>query len=417
MAGIDAGSAALGRRAAFAFTKTEAAQAMREALRLAGLEGCVLFSTCNRTELWCCREDGAPLDPAALLCRLKGLPAEEYDGLLTVRREGEAVSHLFETACGLQSQIFGEDQILAQVKDAVAAARAAGTAGKTLGRLFQCAVSCAKKVKTRVMFPSGGASVAQAAAKTLRELCGGLRGRRCLVVGNGAMGRDMAETLIAAGAEVVMTLRQYKHGVCAVPQGCGTVLYDGRFEALQEAEIAVSATTSPHFTLRAEPVAKVCAKAPGSRVFLDLAVPRDIEPAVGELPGCRLLTIDDIPCGVRQEERALAVERCREIIAAEIEEFGRLREAQRLYPVIRELSGRLADAFAGQLEERLVKAGLPAEQREELLELAKNLANDNAEKTLYAFRDWLEEDRAAAEAAEKPAGAEEPAGSVPRAVL
>ena len=135
------------------------------------------------------------------------------------RRGEEAVRYLFELSCGLHSKVFGEDQIITQVKDALALARQAGAADTVLEKLFQGAVTAAKKVKTQLHLTAVSRSVAQKAADLLTERLGPLEGVPCLVIGNGEMGQLMARELVARGADVTMTLRQYKRGDVLIPPG------------------------------------------------------------------------------------------------------------------------------------------------------------------------------------------------------
>lgn len=391
MAGVDFGKAALEQREALAFTKTQAVSGMHEALRQPGVAGCVIYSTCNRTELWLCAEDSSEADPRGLLCALKGVGEKQFFRVLTQRRGAAAVRHLFETACGLHSRIWGEDQIITQVRDAAQLAVNEGTAGKILGKLFQTAVTCAKKVKTQVRFSAGGSSVATAAVARCEELRGPVKGLRCLVIGSGNMGFLAARALISAGAEVEMTLRRYKYGVSAVPEHCGAVPYDDRMEKIADADLVFSATASPHYTLRSVPVGDICAKNPKPRIFVDLAVPRDMESAIGEIPGCRLLTIDDIPCGVREEERARTEARCRQIIGHYIGEFEKQLLAWSSLPAIRNLSEELAAALERALVKELEQTGLSTEQRLQFGKTAKELIRKKAGGTLFAFRDWMAE--------------------------
>jgi glutamyl-tRNA reductase len=391
MAGIDYDSAGLEQREAFAFTKVQAAQAMRSVMQLPGMKGCVVYSTCNRTELWLCPEKYGQTDPAGLLCLLKKLPEADFTDIITVRAGGEAVEHLFETACGLRSRIWGEDQIITQVKEALRSSMAEGAAGRVLGKLFQAAVTCAKKIKTQVHFTSGGSSVAAAAAEKLKEICGGMEGRRCLVIGNGNMGFHMAQELTACGAEVTITLRQYKYGTGMIPGSCGAVAYDDRLAEVGTADIIISATSSPHYTLYYEQVAAACAAKPKQRIFIDLAVPRDMDPRIAGIPDSTLLTIDDIPCRVRTEEKTFIEAECRKIIAHYISEFDKQLAAWHSLPAIQSLAGEFEHTLVKELEKELVRRKVPKEQQENIIEFTQTLVKENACKMLFTFRDWMEE--------------------------
>ena len=270
MAGIDA-SAPFEEREKLSLVRGQV-QAMLP--RIAEQTGCaaVLLATCSRTELYLHAEGERALpDPAEALCRAAGVAASAF----VTRREGaDAGRHLMHVAAGMQSQIFGDDQIVSQVKDAVALAREAKTTDAVLDTLFRRAVTAGKRVRTETRLTGVPASAAEVGVRRAERFFGSLAGRRAVVIGNGEMGRLAARALVRAGSEVTVTLRTYRHGETLVPQGCGTVPYDRRLDAIEGADLVVSATTSPHFTLTAAQMQTLLCP---PRLLLDLAMPRDIE--------------------------------------------------------------------------------------------------------------------------------------------
>ena len=270
MAGIDA-SAPFEEREKLSLVRGQV-QAMLP--RIAEQTGCaaVLLATCSRTELYLHAEGERALpDPAEELCRAAGVAASAF----VTRREGaDAVRHLMHVAAGMQSQIFGDDQIVSQVKDAVALAREAKTTDAVLDTLFRRAVTAGKRVRTETRLTGVPASAAEVGVRRAERFFGSLAGHRAVVIGNGEMGRLAARALVRAGSEVTVTLRTYRHGETLVPQGCGTVPYDRRLDAIEGADLVVSATTSPHFTLTAAQMQTLLCP---PRLLLDLAMPRDIE--------------------------------------------------------------------------------------------------------------------------------------------
>ena len=270
MAGIDA-SAPFEEREKLSLVRGQV-QAMLP--RIAEQTGCaaVLLATCSRTELYLHAEGERALpDPAEALCRAAGVAASAF---VTQREGADAVRHLMHVAAGMQSQIFGDDQIVSQVKDAVALAREAKTTDAVLDTLFRRAVTAGKRVRTETRLTGVPASAAEVGVRRAECFFGSLAGRRAVVIGNGEMGRLAARALVRAGSEVTVTLRTYRHGETLVPQGCGTVPYDRRLDAIEGADLVVSATTSPHFTLTAEQMQTLLCP---PRLLLDLAMPRDIE--------------------------------------------------------------------------------------------------------------------------------------------
>ena len=301
MAGLD-WHVPIGVRERLSFPRGRVVELDRRIRENPGVEGCALLSTCNRTELYLSCADGAAPDPAALLCAAAGVDCAPFAAYFTRSAGEEAARRLMEVAGGLRSQIWGEDQILTQVKGAIAAAREAGAADGVLETLFRDAAAAGKELKTRVRLTGVPRSAASRAVERLGRDLGGLSGRRALVIGNGEMGRLAAALLVEAGCAVTVTLRSYHHGQTVVPAGCAVVPYEDRGRALEGMDLLLSATTSPHYTLTA---AQLRAAARPPRLLADLAIPRDIEPEVGELPGVTLYNVDDL--GV-EAERAIPPE-------------------------------------------------------------------------------------------------------------
>ncbi len=176
----------------------------------------MLLSTCNRTELYLSCASGAEPEPGRC-CARRRAALRPFAGAFVTRTGEEAARHLMEVAGGLRSQIWGEDQILTQVK-AAAAAREAGTADGVLEILFRNAAAAGKEIKTKVPSPECPPA-AQSAVERLARDAGGLEGKRALVIGNGEMGRLSAALLHRLGCAVTVTLRTYRHGETVVPAG------------------------------------------------------------------------------------------------------------------------------------------------------------------------------------------------------
>jgi glutamyl-tRNA reductase len=280
MSGIDHRTAGVAQREHYALS----AARQRRVLAVAGenpeILGALVLSTCSRTEIYLSLKENASVDPFSLI-GAENDPHESLSGR-------ECFYHLVQTASGALSRIFGEDQIIAQVKDAVAFAREQRALDNVLEVFFRTGVACAKQIKTELRFPGGGANIAGAAAEVLRSE---KNIRAVLVIGSGEIGRMAAQSLSAAGCEVTMTLRQYAGSQVSAPPGVKVIPYEERYERLSAFDAVLSATKSPHCTVLRE---KLDGISPMPRVFLDLAVPRDIDPAVGELPGVTLYDVDSV---------------------------------------------------------------------------------------------------------------------------
>lgn len=313
MASLDYHLADLTMREKFSFTSQKAAEEMLRIRGLPGVTGVILLATCNRTELYLSLEDENAPFPSALLSAYAGVKGSfiEASGLGAAR-------HLMEVACGLRSMILCEDQIITQVRNAAAAARKLQVSSPELETMFRFAVTAAKKAKTTVQIKAVPRSSADRAVELLDAYFGGLSGRRGLVIGNGEMGRLCAEKLAAMGCETAVTLRSYHHGQTVVPFGCRTVPYEARARAMELVDFVVSATLSPHYTVTRTMAASLSHR---PELFVDLALPRDVDPEIAEL-GIRYLNIDDmVTAEEQQQQNAGAVAQIQEIIAAQLEQF------------------------------------------------------------------------------------------------
>ena len=298
-----------------------------------GASGVVLLATCNRTELWVSfdgveaparlvDEQGTPqLDDPLLqaFCDMFMVDSESYARYLVCRSGDDAVAHLFQVACGLRSAIMAEDQIVSQVKQAIAYAREIDVADSILEVLFRQAITAAKSVKSGVRFTRAYATAVDQAIELLEQEGVDLAKTRCMVIGNGEYGRLASSALVSRGADVLVTVRQYTHGTVKVPQGCTGIPYADRYKHIKKCGVVMSATTSPHYTLDLDRFLDIW---DGDRVMrlFDLAIPCDIDPNISKLPGCILRTIDDFSTQVGSEN-AQAIASARRMLEAGMAEF------------------------------------------------------------------------------------------------
>ena len=337
MIGTDHGLASAEVRSAFTLPAEVREAVLSLARAKLGASGVVLLATCNRTELWV-SFDGVeaparfvddtgvpqPDDPLMqVLADMHMLDAREYAPYFVCRSGEQAVDHLFSVACGLRSAIVAEDQIVSQVKQAIAYSREIDVADSVLEVLFREAVTAAKRVKSSVRFTRAYATAVDQAVALLEKDGVDLGKATCMVIGNGEYGRLASSALVERGAEVLVTVRQYTHGQVKVPSGCTGVPYADRYEHLARCQVVMSATTSPHFTLEREPFAAACSAEGGMpreiRLF-DLAIPSDIDPAIANVPGCILRNIDDYATQIGSEN-AQAIAKARRILATGMADF------------------------------------------------------------------------------------------------
>jgi glutamyl-tRNA reductase len=303
----------------------------------------VVLSTCNRTEIYLL--GGDPDDARRELEERSGLGLE---GVLARWDDGEAVSHLFRVAAGLDSLVPGESQILGQVRGAYESARTRGATGALLNRLFEDALRAGKRVRTEAKLHELPESVASSAVELgVREL-GGAEGKRALLFGAGKMSELAARNLRERGAEVVIASRTLESAQdLAERVGGSAAAFDAVAVELPEADLVISATRCPYPILHAEAVR------PREKplVLVDVAVPRDLDPAIGELEGCTLFDIDALGEGLvgREED----VREAEAIVAEEAARFAEWRRSRDAAEAIRDLRTRAEEIRS----EELARAG------------------------------------------------------------
>lgn len=344
MVGIDHQRASVEYREQFALTKSKCVNAMKQIMETENIEGCIVISTCNRTEVWISHKPDFNIQLGKILCSLnniKELDYEVYKELFVERNGKEAVSHLFELASGIKSKVFGEDQIITQVKEALSLSRENYCTDNVLEVLFRTAVTAAKKVKSDISFTRASGSAIEEAVKRLKSSGINLSGKSCMVIGNGQMGKLSATALLNEGADVTVTVRQYKSGLVDIPKGCNRISYSERMNFIKNCDIVISATASPNYTIKYEDLKNTLYKK--NLILIDLAVPRDIESEVRELTDICLYDIDDfknefIDSALRDE-----LLEAKEILHKYEEEFIMWYECKDIIPTVREISESAAN--------------------------------------------------------------------------
>jgi glutamyl-tRNA reductase len=348
------------------------AEAGALAAAVAGEGEAVALSTCNRTELYLVDVDPDAAEARALgaLADRAGLETVELgDAVYTVRDETAAV-HLFRVAAGLDSLIPGEAQILGQVRAAYEAACETDAVGPTLHRLFGQALRVGRRVRTETAIAENPASVSSAAADLAARLLGDLHGRRVLVIGAGKMADLAAVNLVARGAESVVVANRSRESAerLAARFGGRAVGLDALDEELAHADVVVASTSSEGQVLGAEQVARALGGRDGRQIsFIDIAVPRDLDPAIGELENCHLYDIDDLQRVVdasvagRREEAV----RAEAIVAEEGERFLEWWRSLDVVPAIALLRARAEEIRQAELEraEKRLSSLSPSERR------------------------------------------------------
>ena len=389
MVGIDHSRAGIDVRSIFSFTKKGIESAFEYVKTLKGVEGCIILSTCNRMELWISIKEDAEVSLVSELCSIKKVSEEKYEKYFVCRDGREAVSHLFRLSCGLESRILGEDQIITQVKEAQSFAREHYMTDNVLEVLFRMAVTAGKKVKTEVVLSTASQSVIHQALEVLGEQGYDVAGKKCMVIGNGAMGRLTASTLQQHGADVTVTVRQYRSGIVDIPPECKRINYGDRMELFKQCDLVVSATSSPNYTLRADEVRAASTDHP--MTLIDLAVPRDIEPSVAEIPNIAVYDIDYFQVDVRSDRVKENIARAEGILLEQEQEFFDWYEGRDVIARIQKLKELAARDLDLRLTKVLKDLPLGQVQEQELEAQIDGAASRMMNKLLFGLRDEISE--------------------------
>jgi glutamyl-tRNA reductase len=301
----------------------------------------VCLSTCNRTELYL-----AGVDESAAVAALERIAGEPLDGVLYRLHEDAAALHLFRVAAGLDSLVPGEGEILGQVR----AAYESVETGSLLDRVFREALGVGKRVRTETAIGESPASVSSAAAALAAQVFGELQGRRVLLVGAGRIGELAASNLSSRGATIafvanrtVDSARELAHrfGGSAIP------LTDVASH-LADVDVVVSSTSAPEPVLRADQVPQ---RRRRPLFFIDIAVPRDLDPAIGGLEGCFLYDIDDLEAVVAEtlNGRRAEAERAEQLVGEGVERYRAWRASLEVVPAIASLRARAEEIRSAEL--------------------------------------------------------------------
>jgi glutamyl-tRNA reductase len=339
----------------------------------------VVLSTCNRSEIYVAGDDpGRARDEiVAFLSDYHQLPTEAFRPHLFAHDNVAAARHLFRVASGLDSLVVGEPQILGQVKSAFQTASERRCTGPLLSKTFHWAFGVGKRVRSETALGEGAVSVSFAAVSLARKIFGRLDGRRVLVVGAGEISALTAQHLRSHGAaEIVITSRTAAHAdALAAEVGGRAVPWASLRQAMGGADIVVTATGSQRPIIVREDVEMVLGRRRAEPLFIiDVAVPRDVDPAVSEIEQVFLYNVDDLQSIVQENlaRRGAEIARAEAIVDEELARFTAWQRSRRAIPTVVALRQRFEDirlAELRRLDSRL--AGLPPEARARIDEVTR----------------------------------------------
>ncbi len=348
-------------RERLAFSQTEIEASLERLLGHPEIIENIILSTCNRVEIYArVRNAGEGVNLLkAFICEYHNISLTDLDKYFYSYRDEQAVEHLFRVSSSLDSMVLGEAQILGQVKDAYSTARALQSTGMVLNQLFEKAFNVAKKVREETGIAERGVSISSAAVELARKIFEDLENHSVMLVGTGEMAELAAKHLISYGVKTVYVASRTYERAEAMARGLnGSALsFDMFKEEMHRADIVITSTAAPTFIIKKEMVEQAIHKRKNKPIFfIDIAVPRDIEPEVNDLENVYLYDIDDLQTVVaaNMKEREKEAENAMEIIQNEVTKFNNWVVSRDAVPTIVEMRKR-ADAIRQREVEKTLK--------------------------------------------------------------
>jgi glutamyl-tRNA reductase len=404
--GINHRTAPIALREQAAISRERLTEALQAAAEIAGVRETMILSTCNRVEVLAVLEN-PQANVEGLFYQHLGMDALELRPHLYEYRDREAVRHLFRVAASLDSMVVGEPQILGQVKDAYAAAREAGTIAAGLEPLLQSAFAAAKKVRTETEIGSTSVSIASVAVELAQKIFGSLHGRTVFLVGAGKMSELAGRHLVQHGAgRILVTNRTLERaeGMARrfAEDGAGKVTvvrWEEMTTAAAQADIVITSTGAKEPIFRkADGQAFLHKRKNRPMFFIDIAVPRDVDPEMNRLEGIFLYDIDDLQAvaASHMAERTREAEDAEALITAEVERFELKRKTVDVAPLIVGLQQRAEEMRQGELKRAQSRlSGLTKEQLAAVDALTRGLVNKFLHPPMQALKQAAREGDAA----------------------
>ena len=386
-------------RERIAISREDLPEVTRALAAVPGVSECMIVSTCNRVELLAALES-PDADLTSFLQRHFGLDPALLAPHLYQQRDQEAVRHLFRVAASLDSMVVGEPQILGQVKEAFAVARATGTVAGQLEHLLQSAFAVAKRVRTETEIGSNSVSIASVAVELARKIFGSLQGRTVFLVGAGKMSELAARHLVQQGAGAILVTNrtaERAHRMAEPFQG-RVIPFEELYEAASQADIVISSTGAPHPIFRKEHgQAFMHRRRNRPMFFIDIAVPRDVDPAMNRLEGIFVYDIDDLQqvAAAHMAERSREASDAETLIESEVLRFHQRQRTVNVAPAIVALQQKAEEIRQAELRRIQSRLGaLNAEQLAAVEALTRGLVNKFLHPPMKALKQAAREDDA-----------------------
>lgn len=326
--GVNHESASVEVRERMAFAHKNLAECLHEIQALEAVDEVVVLSTCNRVEIYaaCQKKEHGFEHLQKYLDHHFEMQVGEVVDFYKLHNEA-AARHLFSVAGGLDSMVLGETEIFGQIKQAYADAQNAGTTSRTLNKLFQQTFSAGKRIRSSTQLTRGATSVGSVAVDLAEKIFGDLTECRVMLIGAGDMSRRTAKSLRSRGAKsITVSNRSYDHAVeLAEEMGGKAIPFDQWSDSLDEVDIIVSSTAAPHHVILAEMISSAMPQRGHQPLFvIDIAVPRDVDPAVRDIENVYLYDIDALEgiAANTRNDRKKQVAFCEQVLNQFIEEKG-----------------------------------------------------------------------------------------------
>ena len=352
--GVNHRTAPVDVRERLAIPESKLPQALQQLMTLPGVNEALILSTCNRVEIVAHTANGST-DLRHFLKQYFEVDPTPYEPHLYEFRQDDAVRHVFRVASSLDSMVVGEPQILGQVKEAYAIARAAGTVQSYLDLLLTRAFAVAKRVRTETAVGSSSVSVASVAVELAGKIFGSLEGKHVCIVGAGKMSELAARHLVAQGAGPVFVANRTYERACALAERFGgqAIKFDKLYDHCERADVVITSTGAPVTIFKREHGARFLAKRRNRPMFfIDLAVPRDVDPEMSKLDGIFVYDIDDLQEAVSShvESRKKEAEHAESIIQTEVERFHARLQTLHVVPTIVSLQDQFETIRQAELD-------------------------------------------------------------------
>ena len=387
MMGIDHNSATVKDREKYSYTSTSKKILLEKLYANKGVLGVVVLSTCNRMEVWMSCEEDINKSAYEIFCDINEIDYKINKDLFIERTGLEAINHLFYMTCGMKSQVVGEDQILTQVKDALSFSRENYCTDNVMEVLFRMSITSGKKVKDKIHLSKTNKSTVHKALSILIEEGINLSQKKCLVIGNGEVGKLAATLLKEEGADVTVTVRQYKSGLVEIPQGCNRIDYGDRLKNITDYEIIISGTASPNTTLQYKDLKDL--EFQENTKFIDLAVPRDIESEISIIENIELFDIDNLHEDIESKELKKQKKHIDKILEAQIKEFVSWYKCKDVIPKVGDICKSAAFDVNLRLEKRIRKIDLTEHEKEHLEKSIHDATGKVVNKLMFGLMDNL----------------------------